>query len=471
MDDDEAQARSGGDTCGMAGAGCGGRNPTEASDGAESATAARGRTKAEVATEALMEQVVERGNMWAAYERVLRNKGAPGADGMRVGELKAWLQAHWPSVKKALLAGSYLPREVRAVDIAKPQGGVRTLGVPTVVDRLIQQALLQVLQPVFEPGFSDSSYGFRPGRNAGQAVRVARDHVRSGRGWVVDIDLAKFFDRVNHDLLMARVARQVKDTRVLKLIRRFLEAGLMRDGTVQPRTQGTPQGGPLSPLLSNILLTDFDRELESRGHTFVRYADDSNVYLQSRTAAEQAFETITHYLESALKLQINPAKSAVARASARDFLGYGLVGRERARLKVAAASIQRLRKRVKDALRQNAGVSVAAVIDALNPLLRGWTNYFRWAEVKNVWQELDGWLRRKLRGRLWRQCKRPLARARLLMKRGLPEERAWRSATNGRGAWWNAGASHMNHAFPKSFFDHMGLVSLVDTHRRFQSQS
>jgi RNA-directed DNA polymerase len=471
MDDDEAQARSGGDTGGVAGAGCGGRNPAATSGGAESATAARGRTKAEAATEGLMEQVVERGNMWAAYERVLRNKGAPGADGMRVQDLKAWLQAHWPAVRKALLAGSYLPREVRAVDIAKPQGGVRTLGVPTVVDRLVQQALLQVLQPVFEPGFSDSSYGFRPGRNAGQAVKAARDHVRSGRHWVVDMDLAKFFDRVNHDLLMARVARQVKDTRVLKLIRRFLEAGLMRDGMVQPRKQGTPQGGPLSPLLSNILLTDFDRELERRGHAFVRYADDSNVYLGSRTAAEHAFEAMRHYLEDELKLQINPEKSAVARASERDFLGYGLIGREQATLKVAAASIQRLRRRVKDVLRENRGVSVAAVIKALNPLLRGWTNYFRWAEVKNVWQELDGWLRRRLRGRLWRQCKRPLARARLLMKRGLPEERAWRSATNGRGAWWNAGASHLNHAFPKSWFDHMGLVSLVDTHRRFQSQS
>ena len=471
MDDDEAQARSGGDTGGAAGAGCGGRNPAAVSGGAESDTAARGRTKAEVATQALMEQVVERGNMWAAYERVLRNKGAPGADGMRVEDLKAWLQANWASVRKALLAGSYLPREVRAVDIAKPQGGVRTLGVPTVVDRLIQQALLQVLQPEFEPGFSDSSYGFRPGRSAGQAVQAARAHVRSGRPWVVDMDLAKFFDRVNHDLLMARVARQVKDPRVLKLIRRFLEAGLMRGGTVQPRTQGTPQGGPLSPLLSNILLADLDRELERRGHAFVRYADDSNVYLASRTAAEHAFEAIKHYLESELKLQINPQKSAVARASERDFLGYGLVGRQQVRLKVAAASIQRLRGRVKDVLRQNAGVSVAAVVEALNPLLRGWTSYFRWAEVKNVWQELDGWLRRRLRGRLWRQCKRPLARARLLMRRGLPWERAWRSATNGRGAWWNAGAQHMNHAFPKSFFDHMGLVSLVDTYRRFQNQS
>jgi len=471
MSDEDAQAHGGADTPSAADAGGGGRNPTAASDGAESNTATAGRTKAEVITETLMEQVVERGNMWRAYERVLRNKGAPGADGMRVQDLKAWLQAHWPAVKAALLAGGYLPREVRAVDIAKPQGGVRTLGVPTVVDRLIQQALLQVLQPIFEPGFSESSYGFRPGRSAWQAVQAARDHVRSGRGWVVDIDLAKFFDRVNHDLLMARVARQVGDRRVLGLIRRFLEAGLMRDGLVQPRREGTPQGGPLSPLLSNIMLNDLDRELERRGHAFARYADDANVYLGSRTAAEHAFEAIERYLEDQLKLQINRDKSAVARASTRDFLGYGLIGRETARLKVAAASLARLRQRVKNVLRETRGASVAAAIEALNPLLRGWTSYYRCAQVKDVWQELDGWLRRKLRGRLWRQCKRPFARARMLLKRGLPEERAWRSATNGRGAWWNAGASHMNTAFPKAFFDHMGLVSLVDTHRRFQSPS
>ncbi|MGH7742926.1 MAG: group II intron reverse transcriptase/maturase, partial [Candidatus Eiseniibacteriota bacterium] len=393
MDDDDARARDGADTPRVADVGYGGRNPTVASDGAEPATATRGRTKAETATQ-LMEQVVERGNMWKAYERVLRNKGAPGADGMTVAELKAWLQTQWPVVRAALLAGRYIPREVRAVDIPKPSGGVRTLGVPTVVDRLIQQALLQVLQPIFEDGFSESSYGFRPGRNAWQAVQAARDHVRSARGWVVDIDLAKFFDRVNHDLLMARVARQVEDTRVLGLIRRFLQAGLMRQGVTQPRTQGTPQGGPLSPLLSNILLTDLDRELERRGHAFARYADDCNVYLGSRTAAEHAFETTKRYLESELKLQINPDKSGVARASQRDFLGYGLIGRDKARLKVAQASIQRLRRRVKDVLRKSRGVSVKAAIEALNPLLRGWTSYFRHAQVKDVWQDLDGWVRR-----------------------------------------------------------------------------
>ena len=470
MDDEDAQVRSGNTTPDAADAGRGGRNPSAEGDGAESITAAAGRTKAEVATQ-LMEQVVERGNMWKAYERVVRNKGAPGADGMRTGDLKAWLQAHWPSVKAALLGGSYLPREVRAVDIPKPSGGVRTLGVPTVVDRLIQQALLQVLQPLFEPRFSESSYGFRPGRNAWQAVQAARDHVRRGKGWVADIDLAKFFDRVNHDVLLARVAREVKDGRVLGVIRRFLEAGLLRDGLVQRRREGTPQGGPLSPLLSNIMLTDLDRELERRGHAFARYADDCNVYLGCRKAAEHAFEAIEGYLDSELKLQVNRDKSAVARASMRDFLGYGLIGRETARLKVAAASVARLRQKVKTLLRETRGQGLAATVEALNPLLRGWTSYFRWAEVKRVWEDLDGWLRRKLRCRLWRYGKRSGARARMLMKQGLPGERAWRSATNGRGAWWNAGASHMSVAFPKSLFDRMGLVSLVDTHRRFQRRS
>jgi RNA-directed DNA polymerase len=406
MDDEDAQVRSGNTHPDAADAGRGGRNPSSEGNGGESLTATAGRTKAEVATQ-LMEQVVERGNMWKAYERVVRNKGAPGADGMRVDDLKVWLQANWPSVKAALLAGSYLPREVPAVDIPKPSGEVRTLGVPTVVDRLIQQALHQVLQPIFEPRFSGSSYGFRPGRNAWQAVQAARDHVRRGKGWVADIDLAKFFDRVNHDVLMARVAREVKDGRVLGVIRRCLEAGLMRDGLVQQRREGTPQGGPLSPLLSNIMLTDLDRELERRGLAFARYADDCNVYLGSRKAAEHAFEAIEGDLGSELKLQVNRDKSAVARASTRDFLGYGLIGREKVRLKVAAASVARLRQKVKTLLREKRGVGLAAITEALNPLLRGWTSYFRYAEVKNVWQDLDGWIRRKLRCRLWRYAKRP----------------------------------------------------------------
>jgi RNA-directed DNA polymerase len=419
-----------------------------------------------------MEAVVERGNVWAAYRRVVENKGAPGVDGVRVSEFKDWLKEHWPTVRAALLAGRYIPQAVRAVEIPKPLGnGMRLLGIPTLVDRLIQQALLQVLQPIFEPGFSESSYGFRPGRNAHQAVRTARGYVRAGKRFVVDLDLEKFFDRVNHDILMSRVARQVKDERVLKLIRRYLEAGLMQEGLVEPRTQGSPQGGPLSPLLSNILLTDLDRELERRGQSFCRYADDCNVYVNSRAAAEQAMAKITRFLEQRLKLKVNRVKSACARPWERKFLGYSFTAHRETKLRVAPESLKRLREKVRERLRAGRGQTLSATIGELAPLLRGWMSYFRLTEVKGVLEDLDGWLRRRLRCLLWRQWKRSVTRARTLLKRGLAEARAWQSATNGRGAWWNAGASHMNHAYPKSYFDHMGLISLVDTHRRFQSLS
>jgi group II intron reverse transcriptase/maturase len=418
-----------------------------------------------------MEAVVERGNVWLAYRRVVANQGAPGVDGVAVAEFKDWLKEHWPTVRAALLAGSYLPRAVRAVAIPKPSGGTRVLGIPTVVDRLIQQALLRVLQPIFEPGFSESSYGFRPGRNAHQAVRAAQQYVRAGKRWVVDLDLEKFFDRVNHDILMSRVARKVKDVRVLKLIRRYLEAGVMQEGLARPRTEGTPQGGPLSPLLSNILLTDLDRELERRGHSFCRYADDCNVYVRSRVAAAHAMAEITEFLEKKLALQVNCDKSAWARPWERKFLGYSLTCQVEARLKIAPESLKRLHQKLREQLRAGRGRSLAATISELNPLLRGWMSYFRLTEVKGVLEELDGWVRRKLRALLWRQWKRVITRARALMKRGLVRARAWQSATNGRGAWWNAGASHMNAAYPKSYFDRMGLVSLVDTRRRFQCVS
>ena len=415
-----------------------------------------------------MEAVVERGNMWSAYQRVVANKGAPGVDGVVVTEFKDWLKVHWPAVKAALLAGRYMPQAVRAVEIPKPSGnGTRLLGIPTLVDRLIQQALLQVLQPIFEPGFSESSYGFRPGRNAHQAVRAAQQYVRAGKRWVVDFDLEQFFDRVNHDILMSRVARQVKDQRVLKLIRRYLEAGLMQKGLIKPRTQGSPQGGPLSPLLSNILLTELDRELERRGHGFCRYADDCNVYVSSRVAAEHAMAEITQFLKERLKLTLNSEKSACARPWERKFLGYSFTAHREAKLKIAPESLKRLREKVRERLRVGRGRSLAATIGELTGLLRGWMNYFRLTEVKGVLDDLDGWIRRKLRCLLWRQWKRVITRAKSLMKRGLGKQRAWQSATNGRGAWWNAGASHMNSTYPKSYFNRMGLVSLVDTHRRF----
>jgi len=434
--------------------------------GAENSTATTERTKA--SARSTMEVIVARGNMQLAYQRVLENKGAAGIDGLRVDELKDWLQRNWPTVRVALLKGSYLPQAVRTVEIAKPSGGTRTLGIPTVVDRLIQQALLQVMGPLYEPHFSESSYGFRPGRNAQQAVKAAQVYIQSGKRYVVDIDLEKFFDRVNHDILMSKVAYRVRDERVLKLIRRYLEAGTMQDGLTTQRTVGTPQGGPLSPLLSNILLDRLDRELKQRGYSFCRYADDCNLYVASQAAAQHAMHSMTRFLQEELKLEINRAKSACARPWERKFLGYSFTPHQRTKLKIAAESLKRLRETVRECCRVGRGRRITTTINELNLKLRGWMSYFRKTEVKGVLDELDGWIRRKLRCLLWRQWKRPFARAQALMKHGLPERTAWTSATNGRGAWRNAGASHMNAAFAKSYFNRLGLVSLMDSHRRWQ---
>ena len=445
--------------------GKGGRNLPGTAAGAEARTAAGGRTKPEALR--LMEAAVERSNMLEAYERVVKNQGAPGVDGLPVTEFKPWLQAHWPKIRQVLVTGEYMPAAVRKVDIPKPQGGVRTLGIPTVLDRLIQQALHQVLQPLFEPEFSESSYGFRPGRNAHQAVKAARSYVAEGKRWVVDLDLEKFFDRVNHDVLMARVARKVKDERVLKLIRRYLEAGLMEGGMMSARTEGTPQGGPLSPLLSNVLLTDLDRELEKRGHRFCRYADDCNVYVGGQRSGQRVMAEITAFLEQRLKLKVNADKSAVARPWQRKFLGYSVTWHRKPKLKIAPSSRQRLADKIRQTLRGARGQSVRQVIAQLNPILRGWVAYFRLTEEKGVLEELDGWIRHKLRALLWRHWKRGYTRAQNLMRAGLSHERAWQSATNGHGPWWNGGSSHMHAAYPQSWFDHQTLVSLLATQQRF----
>lgn len=438
--------------------------------GASSVTACGDSLWTETETR-LMEEVFSRSNMMAAYSRVVGNKGAPGIDGMTVGELKGYLTKDWPRIKEDLLNGNYHPQPVRKVEIPKPGGGVRMLGIPTVVDRLIQQALHQELMQLFEPDFSVNSYGFRPGRSAHQAVKAARNHVATGRRWVVDVDLEKFFDRVGHDVLMARVARKVKDRRVLALIRRYLAAGVLEGGIVSPRTEGTPQGGPLSPLLSNILLDDLDKELERRGHAFCRYADDCNIYLFSRRSAERVMTSVTCYLEQHLKLKVNHSKSAVGRPWERTFLGYSMTFHQKPRLKVAGTSVKRFKSNLKVLFRCGRGRSLAKTIEDSKAKLRGWIVYFRHAEVKGIFEELDGWIRRKLRCILWRQWKRTYTRIRKLMQRGLPERRAWASARNGRGPWWNSGASHMNDAFRKSYFDKLGLVSLMDQFRRLQCTS
>jgi RNA-directed DNA polymerase len=419
----------------------------------------------------MLEEVVERQNMRAAYQQVKRNAGAPGIDGMSVEELEPYLREEWQGIKEALLGERYEPQPVKQVEIPKPGGGVRRLGIPTVVDRLIQQALHQVMSRVFEPGFSESSYGFRPGRSAHDAVLKAREYVAGGKRWVVDMDLEKFFDRVNHDVLMARVARRVKDKRVLRLVRRYLEAGVMDAGLVSPTTEGTPQGGPLSPLLSNILLDELDKELERRGHAFCRYADDANVYVESKRAGERVMQTLERFVSKRLRLRVNRDKSAVDRPWKRKFLGYSMTVERKPRLKVAPESEHRLRQKLKAEFRRARGRNLTAQMQELRPLLIGWSNYYKHAEVAVTFERLDEWIRRRFRCAQWRQWKRPRTRAKKLRQAGLDEDRAWQSAFNGHGPWWNAGASHMNAALSKRYFAAYGLVSLLSRHRRWRMAS
>ncbi len=346
---------------------------------------------------------------------------------------------------------------------------MRPLGIPTALDRFIQQALLQVLTPLFDPHFSEHSYGFRPGRSCHDAVKAARSSVEAGYRYVVDIDLEKFFDRVNHDALMSRVARRVKDKRTLRLIRQYLTAGIMVGGIVQASQEGTPQGGPLSPLLSNVLLDDLDKELERRGHRFCRYADDCNIYVKSEKAGGRVMESITRYLAKRLKLTVNRDKSAVARPWKRSFLGYSMTAHKKPLLKVADRSVERLKARVREIMRTGRGKALTETVKTLSRLLRGWVAYFKLSRVRGTFEELDQWIRRKLRCILWRQWKKPMTRARKLVERGIERARAYLSANNGRGPWWHAGASHMNAAVASRRLTQQGLVSLMQEHRRLVS--
>jgi RNA-directed DNA polymerase len=410
----------------------------------------------------LIEMMLERGNMLSALKAVERNGGAAGVDGMQTDQLRPYLRDRWAAIKEQLLNGEYQPRPVRRVDIPKPGGGTRMLGVPTVLDRLIQQAMHQILSPLWEVKFSPHSYGFRPGRSAAKAIKTAQSYVHAGKRWVVDMDLEKFFDRVNHDVLMARVERVVKDRRMLALIRRYLKSGIMAGGLVEPRTEGTPQGGPLSPLLSNILLDDLDKELEKRGHCFCRYADDCNIYVSSQRAGERVMNSVTRFLGEKLKLKVNPLKSAVDRPWNRKFLGFTLTRERISRVRVAPQSVKRFKDNLREKFRMGRGRNLRTFIEGLKPQLQGWASYFSVAETKRVFEELDEWIRRKLRCLEWRKWKRPRTRCKRLLALGLDRERAWKSAFNGRGPWWNANASHMKVALPTAYFRKRGLILLVE---------
>ena len=412
-------------------------------------------------TQATMEACVATLNMREAWKRVKENDGAPGVDGLSVEATEEKLRQHWPSIRTALLEGCYLPQAVRSVEIPKPSGGTRQLGIPTVTDRLIQQALLQVLQPIWDTTFHPHSFGFRPGKSAHDAVRQAQQYIQEGRKWVVDVDLEKFFDRVNHDILMERVAKRLKDKRVKGLIRRYLGAGMMQQGVKREREEGTPQGGPLSPLLANLLLNEVDWALEARGLTFCRYADDCNVYVKSKAAAEQAMRTMRK-LTGKLKLKINEAKSAVARATARKFLGFQVWHeKSQVKLRVATETLQRFKTRIRQLTKRSCGRNVERLVGAeLRPYVLGWKNYFRLAQTPRKFQELDAWIRRRLRVIHLKQWKTWQAVHRNLVARGVTPKAAESMATNRRRYWAISAGAGLNVAFPISYFNALGLPRL-----------
>jgi RNA-directed DNA polymerase len=417
-------------------------------------------------TDNLMERVCERENLNRAYKRVKANKGAPGIDGMTVGELYNWLREHKEALVESLLDGSYEPQPILGKEIDKPSGGKRRLGIPTVVDRLVQQAILQVLEGIVDPTFSESSYGFRRGRNAHQAVKQAAEYVAEGRNVVVDVDLAKFFDRVNHDMLMARVARHVSDKRLLRTTRRFLEAGMMWDGVCIERYEGTPQGGPLSPLLANLLLDDLDKELERRGHRFCRYADDCNIYVRTQKAGDRVLGTVTRFLAEKLRLRVNQEKSAAAPVQERQFLGYRILWD--GRLVIAPRSLERAKRRIRQITRRNRGISLEQMIRELNSYLTGWMTYFRYAACKSHLQRLDEWIRRKLRCVRLKQRKRAKPIADFLQSLGVPEWSAWILALSGKGWWRKAGAPQAHQAMSIAWFKAQGLMSLTERYVELQ---
>jgi RNA-directed DNA polymerase len=421
---------------------------------------AGGGTESLASTEHLMEEVCEGVNVAKAVKRVQRNGGSPGIDGMPVEALPDYLLGHWPVIRDQLLSGTYRPQPVKRVEIPKRGGGVRQLGIPTVVDRVIQQLLLQVLQRRWDRTFSEHSYGFRPGRSAHQAVAKAQKVIAQGYRWVVDIDLDKFFDRVNHDRLMGRVAKRVRDKRVLTVIRAFLNAGVLENGLVSPMQEGTPQGGPLSPLLSNLVLDELDKELERRGHHYVRYADDSNIYVRSERAGQRVMEGLSRFITKKLKLRVNKAKSAVAPVGKRTFLGFSVTGGKEPRRRIAPQALARFKARVRKLTRRTRGVGMEQMVEQVARYLVGWRGYFAYCETPTVLERLDSWIRRRLRCVVWKHWKRGRRRFAELRQRGVGTYLAACSAGSAHGPWRLSHSRALTVALPNAYFDTLGLPRL-----------
>ena len=420
-----------------------------------------GQDDSERKAERLLEAIISRENLNLAYKRVKANGGSHGVDGMAVEELLPYLKQHGTALRQSILEGVYNPQAVRRVEIEKPDGGTRQLGIPTVVDRLIQQAIAQVLNRVFDKGFSASSYGFRPGISAHMAIKAARKHIEAGGRWVVDLDLEKFFDRVNHDKLMSLVARKVKDKRVLRLIRKYLESGVLANGVKVKNEEGTPQGGPLSPLLANIMLDELDKELESRGHKFCRYADDCNIYVGSMKAGARVMGSITRYIEGVLKLKVNRKKSAVDRPGRRKFLGFSFyVTKGKARNFIHAKSIQRFKEKVREITSRSSGRGMEWRREKLTRLIIGWVNYFGIADMQGPARELDGWIRRRIRMRYWEQWKRIKTKHDNLVRLGIDTSKAWEFASTRKGSWCIAGSVILKHALSNECLEKLGYPSV-----------
>jgi RNA-directed DNA polymerase len=435
--------------------------PPDETKGTETPKAGRG-TESPAGNQRMMEEVCERENRREALKRVRSNRGSPGIDGMTVDELPEYLEQHWPAIREQLLRGTYEPKPVKRKEIAKPDGGVRKLGIPTVLDRFVQQAVQQVLQKQWDPTFSEHSYGFRPGRSTKQAVAQAQQYIAEGYGWCVDFDLEKFFDRVNHDKLMGEVAKRVEDKRLLKLIRAFLNAGVMEDGLVSPSVEGTPQGGPLSPLLSNLVLDELDRELERRGHRFVRYADDSNIYVRSERAGQRVMESVKRFITEKLKLKVNESKSAVAKPQERKFLGFSFTGGKELKRKIAPKAIDRFKERIREITHKSRGQSMKTVMEELAQYMRGWRAYFGFCETPSVLQRLESWVRRRVRCAFWRQWKTGRKRYAELVKRGVDEELAGKTAGSRRGPWRVSQSPALGMALSNAYLASLGLPSLVE---------